>query len=177
MKSYYLDTNVLLSQYKPTDPYHDESLAIVKALRERRMVGYTGSITILEACSFASRNYVPRRGETQSEAKRLAVAKMLETFSKLRLAFSTPPGEYPILIGNREILMPSIFHDALVMTLSGLRTLDILHLAAAKYAGETEPEIRGFVTGDSELLEARKTIARIVNMPFLSPKELLRVPV
>ena len=70
--------------------------------------------------------------------------------------------------------MPAIFEQALLLeSLAGLRSFDLLHLAAAKYRslGADSSEIGAFVTGDSDFLLRKKELSQIVGIPMLSPKE------
>jgi len=172
MRNYYLDTNVLLSQYKLEDPFYRESLIIVKALKDEEIRGFTSPLTIIEACCFVSRNFPVRKGESH-EVKVTSVSKTLKEISKLRLTFISPLGDYPLSLNGQEVQMPAVFHQALVLSPYGLKTLDIIHLSAARYARQTGLDIRGFVTGDNDFIRSKKTLLSIIDMPIISPKELV----
>jgi predicted nucleic acid-binding protein len=174
MKNYYLDTNVLLSQYKREDPFYQESALITNALKTEDIEGYTSTITILEACAFITRNFPPKKGETPREGRIIAVSKILKELSKLRLVYINPLGDYPLRLDGQEVQMPAMLHQALLLSPEiGLRALDLLHLSAAKYARKTGADIRGFVTGDSDFIKIKKTFSKIIDIPILSPRELV----
>jgi predicted nucleic acid-binding protein len=89
---FYVDTNVLLSQYKSSDVFYDQSMIIVKALREKKTVGYTSPLTIIEMVSFVSRNFRSKKGETPKGARKIAISKILKEISSFQLRFSSPLG-------------------------------------------------------------------------------------
>lgn len=173
MKNYYLDTNVLLSQYKLSDPYYRESLTIAKSLKRGDVRGYTSTLTILEACSFISRNFPLKKSETPEEARSIAVSKTLKEFASLGLIFIGSEGDYTFRLNDQDVRMPAVFFQALTLTLYGLRTLDLLHLSVARYATKIGLDIRGFVSGDNDFIGSKKTISDIIGMSVISPKELI----
>ncbi|MBI3023728.1 MAG: type II toxin-antitoxin system VapC family toxin [Thaumarchaeota archaeon] len=167
------DTNVLIAQYKPTDLFYHESLAVTKALKEGEITGYTSPLTLIESCSFMSRNFPQRKGEDAEEMIKLTIAKVIKDFSKLRLRFADPTGDYSFsLNSSQEVRMPALFHQAFALTTTGLRTLDLFHLAAAKYLSMmTDSDLGAFVTGDSDFLYKKKELSKLIGVPILSPKE------
>ena len=171
--NYYFDTNVLLSQYKSTDPFHRASLVIVRGLKGGDLVGFTSPLAVIEACCFIGRNFPPRKGQSREEARTIAVAKFIRGLSTLRLVFTYPTGDYQLPLDGGRVLMPAIFHQALILSFLGLRTLDVLHLASARYAGRTRADIQGFVTGDADFIERKRIVSKVIGMPVLSPKELI----
>ena len=174
-RTYYVDTNVLLSQYKPTDVFHRQSVIIVAALKRGEVIGYTSPLTILEMVSFVSRNFPLKKGETPEEARNIAISKILKEISSFRLHFSSPSGDYSLkLDSDRDVLMPAVLGNALGLSTVGLKTLDLIHLGAAKYCKETVAQLAGFVTGDSDFLE-KKILSVKIGVPFLSPEELVRI--
>lgn len=171
MKHCYIDTNVLVSQYKPTDPFYKESLVVAKALKGGEIVGYTSPLTIIEACSFMSRHFPLRKGENTEEVTRQAISKVLKDLSKLRLRFVESPGDNSFSMDGQEVGMPALFHQALVFTTTALPTLDLFHLASAKYSSLSDSDIGAFITGDSDFLRRKKDLSQIIGMAILSPKE------
>lgn len=175
VRPYYLDTNVLVSQYKPSDIFYRESLIIIRALKRRGMRGYTSPLTLVEMVSFVSRNFPLKRGEKPEDAKKIAVSKILKEIASFQLEFSSPTGDYSLKLGDQDVRVPAIIGDALGMSSAGLKTLDLMHLVAAKYCRETVPELSAFVTGDNDFLLQKRNLSERVGIPFLSPRELVRV--
>jgi hypothetical protein len=71
--------------------------------------------------------------------------------------------------------MPAVFGNALGLSTVGLKTLDLIHLSAAKYCKETVSELAGFLTGDNDFLLQKKTLSERIGIPFLSPKEFVQI--
>ncbi|MBI3116396.1 MAG: hypothetical protein HYZ12_03560 [Thaumarchaeota archaeon] len=50
--------------------------------------------------------------------------------------------------------------------------MDLFHLAAAKYLSMmTDSDLGAFVTGDSDFLNKKKELSKLIGVPILSPKE------
>ena len=146
---------------------------MVDALKGGEIIGYTSPITVVEACYFVSRNFPPRKRESGEEARAKAVAKILQELGKLRLVYASPSGDYPLPLDGRGLVMPPMLHQALTLTFLGLRTLDLLHLASARHARRTGEDLRGFVTGDNDFIDNRRALANVIDMPILSPRDLV----
>jgi predicted nucleic acid-binding protein len=175
---YYIDTNVLLSQFKRTDPFFRESKIIVEGLKKKSVNGCTSSLTILEIVSFTSRNFSFKKGETSEESRNIAIAKILSEIIAYRLRFTSPQGDYILNLDHgdeEEISMPSIFGGALSLAATGLKTLDLIHLGAAKYTKEVVPDLAGFVTGDNDFLSQGDSLSSKIGIPILSPGEFVKV--
>ena len=75
-------------------------------------------------------------------------------------------------IDGTRVEMPATFHQALLLASGvGLRSFDLVHLAAAKHSHLTDPDLGAFVTGDSDFLGRKKELALVIGIPILSPKE------
>ena len=173
---YYIDTNVLLSQYKRADPFFRESNLIAEGLKKNTVAGFTSPLTILEMISFVSRNFPSKKGETVEESRNIAIAKILKEISSYHLRFSNPSGDYSLkLDSNREITMPAIFENALSVSTTGLKTLDLIHLGAAKYSKEVVTELAGFVTGDNDFLRQKRNLSSRIGIPIISPEEFVQI--
>ncbi|MDG6940251.1 MAG: hypothetical protein JRN39_07615 [Nitrososphaerota archaeon] len=162
---------MLISQYKPTDPFHQESLSVIKALKKGEIVGYTSTLTIIEACSFVSRNFPVKRGENVEEVMKQAISKLLKDLSNLRLKFADTSGDYSFTMDTQQVRMPALFQQALEFTTTRLRTLDLFHLASVRHLSLSHFDVDAFVTGDSDFLSKKKELSKIIGMPVLSPKE------
>lgn len=175
MIEFYMDTNVFISGLKPDDPFYPEAKAISKAMRGGEMHACTSTIALLELASVSARLYDARKGVGSSSAERNAfVLKSLETMGRLKIRFISILGDSPLSIGPSQIMVPSLFYDAIRLAFSApLRSLDLIHLASARYAKIENQEIEAFVTGDSDFLSKSVLLSEILGMPVLSPQEFL----
>lgn len=173
MRQFYMDTNVFISRLKTDDSYHSEAKTIAKNLEKVEIQAETSVLTLLETASVASRLYQANKGERgkQKELK-IFIIKALSRLAGLKTRFIHISGDDPIALRNLQATVPSIFNEALLLTLqTTLRTLDLIHIAAAKYAKQINPELGAFVTGDEEMLSKKEELSKILDMPILSPKE------
>ena len=173
--SYYVDTNVLLSQYKPDDIFYRQSVLIVRSLKQKEVTGCTSPLTIIEMVSFVCRNFPLKRGENPEDARKIAVSKILKEIASLQLQFSTPTGDYTLKLEGQNVHIPALLGDSLGLATAGLRTLDLLHLSVAKYCRETNKGLAGFITGDKDFLMRKKELLERIGIPFLSPEEFVRI--
>ncbi len=176
MKQFYMDTNVFISKLKPDDPYHSDAKTIVKSLEEGEIQAETSVLTLLEAASVSGRLYDGKKGERGSEKERkIFIVRVLRRLAGLRTKFISIAGDTPISVRGIQATLPSIFNEAVILSLqSTLRTLDLIHLAAARHAKRMNEELGAFVTGDKEFLSNKKKLSEIIGMPVLSPKEYVK---
>jgi len=172
LRSAYLDTNVFVASYKRDDRYHEESSTVLRAIRQGKIKGKTSALTILETAAVASRTIQMRKGDDEKDVRRKAVGKAILNLSKLGLYFVHMPGDSSAPTGGSRVEMPAIFQQALILASGvGLRSFDLVHLAAAKYSRLEDPELGAFVTGDADFLRRKGELAEITGTPILSPKE------
>lgn len=177
MKQFYLDTNVFISRIKPDDPYHSEAETIVQSLEEDEIQAETSVLTLLEVAAVASRLYEAKKGEKRTQkGRKIFIIKALKRLAGLKAKFINIAGDTPIAVRNIQANMPSVFNEAILLSLqASLRTLDLIHLAAARHAKQMNRELGAFVTGDSEFLSKKKELSEILGMPILSPREYVEV--
>jgi len=175
MRQFYMDTNVFISRIKPDDPYHSEAKVITKSLENDEVHAETSVLSLLEMASVTSRLYKARRIRGGADRERMAfIIETLKRFAALGIRFIHVSGDSPIAVRNIHATMPSIFNEAIILSLqTTLRTFDLIHLAAAKYAKQTNHELGAFVTGDREFLSRKDELSKIMEMPILSPKEYM----
>jgi predicted nucleic acid-binding protein len=172
---YYLDTNVLISFYKEDDPYHKESVEILEAIKQKKISGQTSVLTILEMVAVTSRNIRIRKGEDETHLRSIAISKVLVTLSKLGVTFISSQGDTITVMEDVNVEMPIMFSQALILAYSvGLRTLDLMHVAAARNVRQAGTELSAFVTGDSDFVNRKDRISQILGTPVLTPLECLR---
>jgi len=173
MKQFYMDTNVFISRLKSDDPYHVEAKAIVKSLEENEIQAETSVLALLEVASVSGRLYEAKKGERRGEKERkVFIVRILRRLAGIKPKFINISGDTQVSIRGVQASLPSVFNEAILLSLqSTLRTLDLIHLAAARHAKRMNNELGAFVTGDKEFLSNKKELSRIIGMPILSPKE------
>ena len=164
-----MDTNVFISKLKSDDPYHRAANSIVRALEKREIQAETSVLTLLETASVLSRLY--RAKKSGEEKRKVFIVKTLKRLSGLA-KFVNIAGDAPIPIKGMNASLPSIFNEAIVLSLQcNLRTLDLIHLAAARHGKRMNGELGAFVTGDGGFLSEKRGLSEVINMPILSPNE------
>lgn len=175
MKVFYMDTNVFISRLKPDDPYHSETRAMIKSMEEGEIQAETSVFTLLEVASVSSRLYESRKTEGRRESekeRKVFIIRALRRIAGLKTRFIHIAGDTPLSVRGVQATIPSVFNEAILLSLqSNLRSLDLIHLAAARHAKRMNGELGAFVTGDEEFLADKKELAEIVGMPILSPRE------
>jgi predicted nucleic acid-binding protein len=173
MRHFYLDTNVFISRWKPDDPYYSEAKIITSSLQKGEISAYTSVLTLLETASVAGRLYAHRMKDKGPEQKKMFIIKTIRRLAVLRIRFIHLVGDIPLRLGNVKVDMPTLLADSIFLSfLTALRSLDLMHIAAARHAKQTDSEKLGaFITGDAELLARKDEISKIIGMPVLSPKE------
>jgi len=173
MREFYMDTNVFISQLKPDDPYHSEAEIIAKGLERDEIQASTSVLALLEVASVAGRFYEAKKGAKGTEReRRIFIVKTLRRLAGLKVRFVHVAGDSSILVRSIRADVPGIFNEALLLSLrTSLRTLDLIHLAAAKHAKQVNRELGAFVTGDDGFLTKKEELSKILSVPILSPKE------
>ena len=177
MKQFYMDTNVFISRLKPDDPYHSDAKTVVKSLEEGAILAETSVLTLLEAASVSGRSYDVKKGERGRNEKdrKVFIVRVLRRLAGLKVKFINIAGDTPISVRGIQATLPSVFNEAVILSLqSTLRTLGLVHLAAARHAKRMNEGLGAFVTGDNEFLSNKKRLSEIIGMPILSPKEYVK---
>jgi predicted nucleic acid-binding protein len=173
MKQFYMDTNVYISGLKPDDPYHTYCKAIIRSLERDEIRAETSVLTLLEVASVSGRVYATKKGGKKKERERkVFIIRTLRRLAGLKTKFVNISGDTQLSIRGIQATLPSVFNDAILLSLkTSLRTLDLIHLAAAKHAKQVNDELGTFVTGDQGFLSDKKALSEIMGMPIFSPKE------
>ena len=171
MKPFYLDTNVFISKYKLDDPHHKSAESIIAALEEKTVEAYTSVLTILEVAATASRAYDGGSnsacGADPKMRRGVFISALLKRLVGLRIHFLHLKGDIPMRTVG-DIVLPSLFKDALTLSFKvGLKSFDLVHLSAAKYAKETlEVQLTNFVTSDKDFLTKRRALNELLDISF-----------
>ena len=171
-RQFYMDTNVFIAGLKPDDPFHSYCKAIMNALQRDEIRAETSALTLLEVASVSGRLYTAKKHGTFESGRRLFIVRTLRRLAGLKTKFVNIAGDTKVSIRAIEATLPSVFNEALLLSLrSTLKTLDLIHLAAAKHAKQVNKELGAFVTADKDFLSNKKELSEIMNMPMFSPKE------
>ena len=174
MKQFYMDTNVFISRLKPDDPFFAEAKKIAKAIEKGEVRAETSVLTLLEVASVSGRVFSARKEKHEQEdrQRKVFIVRALKRLARTKTKLINMAGDTPISIRGIDAVLPSIFDEAILLSLrTNLRSLDLIHLAAARNGKRTNGELGAFVTGDHAFLSNKKEIAETIGMPVLSPKE------
>jgi predicted nucleic acid-binding protein len=172
MKQFYMDTNVFISGLKPDDSYHSAAKIIVKGLEENELQAETSVLSLLEVAAVSGRLYQAKKGERRTKERKVFIVRTLQRLAELGTRFINIAGDTPISVKGIRADIPSVFNEAILLSLrSTLRSLDLIHLAAARHAKRVNNELGAFVTGDKEFLSNKRELSEIIGMPVLSPRE------
>ncbi|MEM3144133.1 MAG: hypothetical protein QXW91_05865 [Candidatus Nitrosotenuis sp.] len=168
-----MDTNVFISKLKPDDPYHLEANLLINKIRKGQIKAETSVLTLLELSSVAGRLYHRTFGKQENISERRAfVVKTLKTFANLGVKFVHMAGDLPFTLGNIKTDVPKMINESIFLSIHiPLRTLDLVHVGAARSAKQDNPDLDTFVTGDKEILLIKDDLSRFTGLAFLSPKE------
>jgi predicted nucleic acid-binding protein len=167
-----MDTNVFIARFKSDDPYHREASSIVRSLERGEITAETSVFTLLEVALVSGRLCRNRRGSTAPDKKKAFVIKMIRQLARLRPNFINIAGDKQASIKEVQANLPSVFDEGILLSLDcDLKTLDLIHLAAARYSKRMNNKLVAFVTGDEGFLSDKGRLSGVIGMPILSPKE------
>ncbi len=171
-----MDTNVFISHLKQDDRFHSEAKLISRNMATDEIRAETSVLTLVETASVASRRYNSskkyREKKSLDDERKIFVIKALRRLASFKITFINIAGESPSLIRSVKANLPELFNEAILLSLlTSLRTFDLMHLAAARYAKQMNPELGAFVTGDGEFLTRKGELSGLIGLPILSPKE------
>lgn len=117
-----------------------------------------------------------REDDDDQDGRKMFVVKMLKMLTGLQIKFVHMAGDMPLAFGRMQTDAPSIFNESILLSIQStpLRTLDLMHVAAARYARQRNSNLGAFVTGDAELLAMKEPHFKITGLPFLSPSEYVQ---
>lgn len=169
-----MDTNVFISNLKPDDPYHVEVGIITNKLRRNELRAETSVLT-LEISSVTSRLYARMHGTQNAMERKAFVIKTLRMFTNLGVNLVHVAGDLPVALGSIKTDMPGIFGKSMFLGIQiPLRTLDLIHVAAARSAKQNNSELGAFVTGDADLLLLKNELSGLTGLHFSPHRNMCR---
>ncbi|MBI4416788.1 MAG: PIN domain-containing protein [Euryarchaeota archaeon] len=168
----YLDTNVWIARWKTDDPHHAACRRIVEGVSQGRLAAATSVLTVVEGASAFAR-YHGELDEATREAFPLDryVGEQTRRLLGLPLRWIHVPGDLELRVGETAVRLPALLREGLALaTRTPRRTLDLLHLAAARYGREVlHLPLEAFVTGDRDLLASGPALRRLLGVPLEGP--------
>ncbi len=175
MKNYYLDTNIFLARYSPSEREHETSRTLLDATEEGKLRAITSTLTLVEIASVVRRS--PGRFPERTSAPDAAGAFVRRAISIRNLTYIPLGGEMALGPRGAQVKIPLLFSAALKAAKTiPVRTLDLLHLASAYVAARVLGEdLDFFTTLDEGILEFRKEVKNFLGCPAVTPNELVRL--
>lgn len=177
----YLDTNIIVSYFKPNDPHYTYSRKILDQADIHKVISF---LTIIEFTSVIFRLQKGNRIELSISMKNI-FSKTPQKYRAIILAKYIVRKFNLSVLGSKELLnfrineesalFPLEFLKALSLSYeSGLKTLDNLHIAIVALENKVS-RIDYLVTGDRDILNKRNKILQITGCPVVSPSELTSI--
>lgn len=175
MKTYYLDTNVFLARYSPSEREHEDCKRLLNSTETGHLKALTSTLTLVEIASAVRRSQ--QKFAEPSNTPNTAGTFVRRAIAIRSLNFIPIGGE--MTLGNQasKVKIPLLFSAALkAVRALPLRTLDLLHLASAYVAVRLFGEdLDFFTTLDEGILSYRKEVREFLGCPALTPNELIRL--
>jgi len=175
VKTYYLDTNVFLARYSPSEKEHEDCKRLLDSTEAGRLRALTSTLTLVEIASAVRRSQ--GKFAESSDIPNTAGAFVRRAIAIRSLNFIPIGGEMTLGSQAFRVKIPLLFSAALKGVRSlPLRTLDLLHLASAYVAVRLFGEdLDFFTTLDEGILSCRKGVREFLGCPALTPNELIRL--
>ena len=162
----YLDTNVIIARYKPSDPLYEDSNKLFFSGDFKHIIS---PVTLFELYSVISRL---RPGLVLPKEARQASVSTIVRFviedCDLKLVSKTFLAAAHFL-GDRARMPLEYWLSVMLAEKLRLRALDLFHIA---YASMLRDKVQIFVTGDDEILERKSVIKELVELEVRHPREL-----
>ncbi|MHA1300713.1 MAG: type II toxin-antitoxin system VapC family toxin [Candidatus Helarchaeota archaeon] len=180
MKNIYIDTNVILSYYKPNEIFHN---AARKILNSKRIKLISSDLTIIELCSSISRQYSQNEIKISSSAQKILekedeftqiMALIKYILLSLNIEFFSNPGTQNFKLNNFKLDMCLDFYQTFYISPRlKLRTLDNLHIGALfNIVSLNKIKVDYLCTNDDEILNQKKIINEITGATPINPNQL-----
>ncbi len=175
MKRFYLDTNVFLARYAPSEKEHDSSTRLLNAVEDGGIRAITSPLTLVEIASVVRRSH-EKFAEKMSPAD-AAGAFVRRALSLKNLSFVPIGGEMTLKGSMPPVRVPMLYTAAFRAVRSlPLKALDLLHIASAYVAvrlfGE---ELDYFTTLDEGIVDQAKQVREFLGSPAVTPSETVRL--
>ncbi|MHA1971512.1 MAG: type II toxin-antitoxin system VapC family toxin [Candidatus Hodarchaeales archaeon] len=174
MKSVYLDTNVILAQWVPTDPFYESSKRICQAVEGSIIIGFFSGLGLAEVSSVVERQQQKFSNEI-NEKTRLSTEyhRRIVRIDNLKIIDIMSP--YNIIISEKKyklnVINWQVFDIAAKMR---LKTLDNLHIATIILLNKIKGKnIDFFITGDKELLTKSYEVKKEYGFSIVSPEQFI----
>ncbi len=167
MSVIYIDTNIIISCYKPRDPMYK----IANELFKRDFEFIISPITLVELYSILSR--IKPFLKLKKELKQASIGTIVAfIIHDCHLKILAKGFLFRLSLFKTTFRIPLEYHLAMKFSEKlQLKTLDTLHLA---YAYMLRNEIDYFVTSDDDILAKKEKIKNYLGIEVKEPSELLK---
>src|SRR6266851_7041506 len=111
MKNYYLDTNIFLARYSPSEKEHESSRTLVDATENGKLRAITSTLTLVEIASVVRRS--PGKFPEKTSPAEAAGAFVRRALSLRNLTLLPLGGDMTIGTGGSQVKIPLLFSAAL----------------------------------------------------------------
>jgi len=175
MKNYYLDTNIFLARYSPSEREHESSRTLVDATETGKLRAITSTLTLVEIASVVRRS--PGKFPEKTSPSDVAGAFVRRALSVRNLTYLPMGGDMALGASGFQVRIPLLLSAALKAAKTiPVRTLDLLHLASAFMATRVfGQDLDFFATLDEGILGFRREVKDFIGCPAVTPNELVRL--
>lgn len=184
MKIAYLDSNVFLAKYMPSDPYYASSCRIFE---ENFVHCVSSTLSIVEVAAGIGRSYskieladsisdVIKELDTLPVTDRIC-AFIRYIFNDLTVKFYSHLGSEDLVLDHENVRLFSDYARAYsYASRFRLKALDLLHIAALKnILIEGKTSVDYLVTGDKEILKRKSEINQELEITTIDPDALVQI--
>lgn len=173
----YLDTNVILARYAPSEPQHESAKDIIRWIEAGRIDAVTSVFTLVEVVCVTARAYERFIDKDETTREDVAAAFLRRVANFKNLKFIPMGGEISFKVAGQQLKFPAVLAEALeIGAKTGLKTLDNVHLAAANVASKLYAQkIDYFATMDEEILRHREEVRAYIEARVSTPAEIAEI--
>lgn len=183
MTTVYVDANVIVSRYKPGDPYHGGSERILTSRGIRKV---SSDLTLVELASVVSRLHptgdIVLSPEAEGATKGLSLTERILAIvgyvvHENPIEYYSFPSAEPLSVDGAVLsLLVDRLRAYMFAPVLGLKTLDNLHVAAlSNVVLRGDVDVNYFVTCDGEMIEKRGRVKELTGVAVVDPDTLVEV--
>ena len=163
----YLDTNIIISAFKPNDPLYKDA----NKLFRKNHTYIISPVTLMELYSVLSRikPYIKLKEAFKNVNLDTIISYII---TSLKLQLITKTHIMKLQTPNQKGKIPLEYYISIKLAEKlRLKTLDLLHIA---YAYILREEIDYFTTGDKDIIQEREKIKQQTGIEIKTPREIIK---
>jgi len=170
--SAYIDTNIIVAKYVPTDPYHARSKAFLESVGSKKVVS---PLTVVELMAVTCRQEEALQApkEILKEPVRKRTRAIVEFFLRdSNLTLISIQASARMKIARSIVTVPLEYATSLRLATSlKLKTTDLMHLAYAENFRSSGEELDSFITTDAGILRKSDDIQKLLKIKAKQPPQ------